>query len=264
MILSKIISLLKGKSHANGTRVDSSARKPGKCGGFHSFAAQSERAVSDLRGLANLTEALADERSRNAHSDSRDPVLVESELLLAAAQESGMLVKAVGGDPRAPRVSEAQERISLRTGESEVYWDAAHNQYLKIKNPFAKAHLKKHPITEAIYEHVVHNILFPECPLNFKGITSDNGEARFVFTQAAVCADRRPTDAQIAAHLSSLGLQPEGRYAFGNELLFVTDVGENSDNVLLGDDDKLYFIDPIIGFKKPALKLINDLIKEPA
>ena len=113
MILSKIISLLKGKSHANGTRVDSSARKPGKCGGFHSFAAQSERAVSDLRGLANLTEALADERSRNAHSDSRDPVLVESELLLAAAQESGMLVKAVGGDSQAPRVSEAQNESSF-------------------------------------------------------------------------------------------------------------------------------------------------------
>ena len=58
----------------------------------------------------------------------------------------------------------------------------------------------------------------------------------------------------------TLGLEKAGRYEFGNELLFVTDVGQDGDNVLLGDDDKLYFIDPIIGFKVPARELIDNLI----
>ena len=40
---------------------------------------------------------------------------------------------------------------------------------------------------------------------------------------------------------------------FGNEFLFVTDVGQDGDNVLLDDDGAIRFIDPIIGFKPPLL-----------
>ena len=132
--------------------------------------------------------------------------------------------------------------------------------YYKIKNPFAKSHLKRHDIRDAIYEHVVHNILFPETALQFLGVCADGCEARLIYSQNAVRTERRPNDEQIEKHLASLGLAREGRYAFGNELLFVTDVGQDGDNVLLGDDDKLYFIDPIIGFKVPARELIDKLI----
>ena len=82
-----------------------------------------------------------------------------------------------------------------------------------------------------------------------------------IYCQNAVRTERRPNDEQIEKHLASMGLTREGRYAYGNELLFVTDVGQDGDNVLLGDDDKLYFIDPIIGFKVPARELINDFIE---
>ena len=65
---------------------------------------------------------------------------------------------------------------------------------------------------------------------------------------------------QIAAHLAALGLKPEDRYFFGNDLLAVTDVSAQSDNVLLDDAGQLRFIDPLIRLKNPALDVIKELI----
>ena len=198
-----------------------------------------------------LEKALADERSRDIGSESSDPVLRESRCLIAAAKAVDCLfdAKAIPGT-----------RYSVRTGESEVRMVQSEQMYYKIKNPFAKSHLKQHDIRDAIYEHIVHNILFPEAKLHFLGVCEDGREARLIYRQNAIRTERRPNDEQIEKHLASLGLVREGRYVFGNELLFVTDVGQDGDNVLLGDDDRLYFIDPIIGFKVPARELIDSLI----
>ena len=126
--------------------------------------------------------------------------------------------------------------------------------YYKIKDPFAKLHLKKHPPKYVLFEHVVHNILFPDCRLEFLGVAENLHEARLVFRQNAIRADVRPDDNQISEYLCRLGLRPEGRYAFGNEYVFVTDVGQDGDNVLLDDNGQLRFIDPILGFKQPLLQ----------
>ena len=84
-----------------------------------------------------------------------------------------------------------------------------------------------------------------------------------MYRQKAVRSDKRPDDRQIAACLSEIGLQPEGRYAFGNDYVFVTDVGQDGDNVLLDDNGQLRFIDPILGFKQPLLqKLSATLVDE--
>ena len=56
-----------------------------------------------------------------------------------------------------------------------------------------------------------------------------------------------------------MGLLPEGRYSFGNNWVFVTDVGQDSDNVLLDDDGRLRFIDPILGFKPPLQDKLSDI-----
>lgn len=153
-------------------------------------------------------------------------------------------------------------RYTIRTGESEVRLVQREQIYYKIKNPFAKAHLKKHPIEFALFEHVVHNILFPDCGLDFLGIAEDVHEARIVYRQKAVRSDMRPDDKQIAEYLSQIGLQPEGRYSFGNDFLFVTDVGQDGDNVLLDDEGDLRFIDPIIGFKQPLQNLLTTVLKD--
>jgi len=217
----------------------------------HSFASRKESALSDLRSLAVLEEALAHERSRVTDCDQTDSVVNESRLLIAAARSSGLFYDV----SNIPGV-----RISLRTGESSVFWNAAEQAYFKIKNPFAKAHLKKHSLSDMLYEHVVHNILFPETRLEFLGIGEELREARFVFRQRAIQSDRRPTDEQIAQALATLGFHPEGRHSFGDSRLFVTDVLASSDNVLLGDDGRSYFIDPIIGFKRPGREVIKSLI----
>ena len=122
--------------------------------------------------------------------------------------------------------------------------------YFKLKNPFAKIHLKKHPVQYALYEHIVHNILFHACPLEFLGVAEVLREARFVFRQKAVRSADRPNDETIAKFLSRIGLRPAERYCFGNDYLFVTDVGQDSDNVLQDIEGRLCFIDPIIGFRE--------------
>ena len=161
-----------------------------------------------------LEEALANERSRDIGGEPSDPVLRESDCLIVAAKVANCLLEAK---------SVPGTRYSVRTGESEVRMVQNEQMYYKIKNPFAKSHLKRHDIRESIYEHVVHNILFPETALQFLGVCADGREARLVYRQNAVRTERRPTDEQIAIYLASLGLERAGRYEFGNELLFVTD-----------------------------------------
>ncbi len=78
--------------------------------------------------------------------------------------------------------------------------------------------------------------------------------------KCAVRSESRPDDRQIADVLARMGLHSEGRYEFGNDFLFVTDVGQDGDNVLLDDDNKLRFIDPIIGFKPPLLQKLRNAL----
>ena len=127
------------------------------------------------------------------------------------------------------------ELVSKRTGESEVYFNAAERAYYKVKWPAAKAHIKHTTERDWLYEHIIHNILFPDTAYEFIGITEEVGELKLLLRQQEVPSESFPTDAQIAAHLASLGLTPEDRYFYGNDLLAVTDVSASSDNVLLDD-----------------------------
>lgn len=180
---------------------------------------------------------------------SADPICRESRALIAAAKSVGRFLN----------ISEIPgSRYTIRTGESEVRFVQSDRQFYKIKNPFAKLHLKKHPPSFVLFEHIAHNILFPDCRLEFLGVTEGCHEARLVFRQCAVRSSLRPNDGQIAEALWQLGLVPEARYAFGNDAVFVTDVGQDGDNVLLDDSGILRFIDPIVGFKEPAQKMLAD------
>ena len=245
-----ITRLLKGGSHAR--RVEKTA--PGRCGHerriLDSIPSVREHAVSDIRGIGVLARACAAQRGGDTGEMPSDPIRREGLALIAAAKRTGCFV-AVQDVPGT--------RYTIRSGESEVRMSQKEQVYYKIKNPFAKLHLKKHPPEYALYEHVIHNILFPDCRMDFLGVAEDCHEARLVFRQNAVRADARPDDRQIAEHLHRLGLLPEGRYSFGNDWLFITDVGQDSDNVLLDDDGNLRFIDPILGFKPPLQNRLSDI-----
>lgn len=56
--------------------------------------------------------------------------------------------------------------------------------------------------------------------------------------------------------IGGLGLKIENRYYYANEYIAITDVSAESDNVLC-DNEHLYFIDPIIKFKRPAITVLR-------
>lgn len=251
-IFKSITRWFKGACHAGKTENRLSGRAGDERRILHTLAAIRENARADLRGIGMLAAGCAAQRSGNPGPLPEDPLRRESRTLIAAAKRTGCFLdlSAVPGT-----------RYTIRSGESEVRFLQDLQLYHKIKNPFAKCHVKRHPPEYVLFEHVVHNILFPDCRLEFLGIAEELREARIVYSQNAVRSETRPDDAQIAAHLArELGLRPEDRYAFGNEYVFVTDVGQDGDNVLVDDAGELRFIDPIIGFKPPLIPLLDEAL----
>ena len=249
-IFNSILLKLKGGRNAEGTVRTVSGGGEGERRVIHSIAAVCKQAVCDCRGLGVLARAYADERGRDSGQMPSDSIRRESRALIDAAKHVGCFVD---------RTAVPGTRYTIRTGESEVRLVQKDGLYYKIKNPFAKQNLKRHPAEYMLFEHVVHNILFPDCRLDFLGVTEDFHEARLVFRQVAVRSDTRPDEKMIEHDLSERGLFPEGRYDFGNEYVKVTDVGQDGDNVLLDDAGFLRFIDPIIGFKPPLLEKLDDV-----
>ncbi len=247
-ILSTLINLFKGGDHAGRTEKSVSGGDGRERRILHSIPSIRERAISDICGIRMLATACADERSRDTGQMPPDPIRRESNALTAAAKRTGCFVE---------KASIPGTRYTIRTGESEVRLVQREQLYYKVKNPFSKLHLKKHPPEYVLFDHVIHNILFPDCRLEFLGVAEEVHEARLVFRQKAVRSDARPDDRQISGHLGRLGLRSEGRYAFANDYVIVTDVGQDGDNVLLDDDGQLRFIDPILGFKQPLLQELS-------
>ena len=214
----------------------------------------STRALEDARGRSDIRmfeEGL--ESSRSSHSDDSERTRreAESERLVGIAKENGLYIP----------IKETEtlgDRIPKRTGESTVYINDETGEVYKVKDPYAKAAMKSIEPEDAIREHFVHNILFPETQYRLKGISEEFGEVRIVLSQKFVDAVQRPTREQVVETLREKGLYPESNYAFGNDYVSVMDV--EGDNVLIGEDGTLYFIDPIIKFKKSAEEVIENLL----
>lgn len=222
-------------------------------GGVHRFASARESAVSDCRRIRMLEEALAAQHLRVGEHGEGDSVRLASDRLIAAARETG--------DYIAPDLAASFGELKRKqSGESAVYFDAKAGVFTKVKNPAAKSVLKHTTPSDWLYEHIVHNILFPESRYEFKGITEELHEARIVLVQKAVSTERRASDAQVEEILRGMGLMPEDRFFFGNEVLAVTDVGVRGDNVLVDDNGGVCFIDPLIRLKKPAKEVIKALV----
>ena len=245
----RLMRILKGEKNADGIEGSLSGGSGRECRDLHKVDAAVKRALSDFGGIRVLADACAYERGRNPRAESSDPICEESRALIAASKRVGcfMDAEAVPGT-----------RYSIRTGESEVRFLQSERVYYKVKDPFAKAHLKKHSARFALYEHIVHNILFPDCSLELIGVAEVMREARLVYRQKAVRSGDRPTDSAISEHLRRLGLPPMERYCFGNDFLFVTDVGQDSDNVLQGANGEILFIDPIVGFRDPLCSRLSE------
>ena len=206
---------------------------------------------SDIRVFEQGLESSHGAHSHDSERARRD---AESERLVDIAKKNNLYIPLKDTESLGTKVQK-------RTGESVVYVDKETGRVFKVKDPYAKSAMKAGVEPEdAIYEHIVHNLVFPEAPYKFVGISDKFGDVRIVLSQDYLPSVASPTKAQIAEALASKGLLPENAYSFGNDLISVTDV--EGDNVLLGEDGTVYFIDPIIRFKKPVQEVIESLSAE--
>lgn len=176
---------------------------------------------------------------------------VESDRLISVARECNMFVDKNEWE-------NLGERKRLPSGESIVYLNDDETKVIKVRDPFAKSALKQLHSHDAIYEHLIHNILFPDTRYEFLGISSDVDGVRFILSQKYISHSFRTVSQEdIDSYLiKNLGLNKEDQYFYGNDYVAVTDVSAHSDNVLT-DGTHLFFIDPIIKLKRPAIEVLD-------
>ena len=214
-------------------------------------ATQEVLGASNRGDIRVLEEGLDTSYREYSEYSERTRRTTESERLVSLAKQHGLFIPA-------EVTKTLTGKYPKRTGESVVYIDTAAGKVTKVKDPYAKAAMKSGVQPEdAAFEHLVHNLLFPETAYTLEGISEEMGDVRIVLSQDFIQNYDQPTKEKIAEALAARGLFPEDNYSFGNELVSVTDV--EGDNVLLGEDGTVYFIDPIIRFKKPLREILAAL-----
>lgn len=234
-----------------GLEQTSDVGRKGDSTGVADDATQEVLGASNRGDIRVLEEGLDTSYSAYSDDSERTRRTAESERLVSLAKQHGLFIPA-------EVIKTLTGKVAKRTGESVVYIDTAAGKVTKVKDPYAKAAMKSGVQPEdAAFEHRVHNLLFPETAYTLEGISEEMGDVRIVLSQDFIQNYDQPTKEQIAEALAARGLFPEDNYSFGNELVSVTDV--EGDNVLLGEDGTVYFIDPIIRFKKPLREILAAL-----
>ena len=234
-----------------GLEQTSDVGRKGNSTGVADDATQEVLGASNRGDLRVLEEGLDTSYREYSEYSERTRRTAESERLVNIAKQHGLFIPA-------EVTKTLTDKYPKRTGESVVYIDKAAGKVTKIKDPYAKSAMKSGVQPEdAAFEHLVHNLLFPETAYTLEGISEEMGDVRIVLSQDFIQNYHQPTKEQIAEALAARGLFPEDNYSFGNELVSVTDV--EGDNVLLGEDGTVYFIDPIIRFKKPLREILAAL-----
>ncbi len=234
-----------------GLEQTSDVGRKGDSTGVADDATQEVLGASNRGDIRVFEEGLDTSYREYSEYSERTRRTTESERLVSLAKQHGLFIPA-------EVTKTLTDKVGKRTGESVVYIDKAAGKVTKVKDPYAKSAMKSGVQPEdAAFEHLVHNLLFPETAYTFEGISEEMGDVRIVLSQDFIQNYEQPTKEQIAEALAARGLFPEDNYSFGNELVSVTDV--EGDNVLLGEDGTVYFIDPIIRFKKPLREILAAL-----
>ena len=206
--------------------------------------------------IGSLAEGLAAERSGDRSRSQRADEEAVGHQIIENAKKSGVFIDR-------STLNSFGERVRKPSGESVVYVDKPNNRVVKVKDPYAKDNLKGHAASDALYEHIVHNLLFPNTQYRLIGISDDSvGDVRFVLEQDIIDRSIPATQQDIDWYLiNELGLtKVEKPYLhYENDYYSITDVDASGDNVFLDGEGAICFIDPIIKFKKPAQEIINFL-----
>ena len=131
---------------------------------------------------------------------------------------------------------------SDRGSENEVYVNNETQTVYKL-NDFRYSDDNLMPFFERIR---IHNKLFYHCSYEMIGMAENqSGKPCAVLTQPYILAEREASEDEISEELLRLGFHPEmeGEY-FSNGYFDIFDASPN--NVLMGIDGHLYFIDTII------------------
>jgi len=210
------------------------------------------QADSDRSDIRVFEARIPSQRYGDNEQGERDAAIAESVRLIKLAKENGLYIPKNQWD-------NFGDRKRLPSGESIVYLSRDGKYITKVRNPFAKAAIKQLRASDIIYEHLVHNILFPSTRYTFVGISEDIDGIRIILRQNYIpLTFISPSQKQIDKYIkSNLSLADEGYHFYGNNYISITDVVAEGDNVLIGDGDILYFIDPIIRLKKTALQVLD-------
>ena len=224
---------------------------------YRDSSATTRQEVSNSSGIGMFTAGLSDELWRDCETEQKNLQGRESDRLIDLAKEHNIFFSL-------NECKKFGERVRERSGESIVYFNEETKKYTKLKDPYAKAPIKNISAYDAIYEPIIHNLIFPNVTYTFKGITEDIEGVRIILEQDAV--DPHFTNlSQEEVHKfleEELGLKKEDNYFYGNDYYAITDINPvESDNVMRGDDGELYFIDPLIRLKKPAPDVIRYLLE---
>jgi hypothetical protein len=130
---------------------------------------------------------------------------------------------------------------SDRGSENEVY-ASLDSRFVYKLNDFRYSDDNLSPFFERI---TVHNQLFPDCEYTFLGFAENrDGKTCAVLRQPFILSQREATQQEIDEELIQLGFHKELDGYFTNGVNDIFDAVPN--NVLMGDDGHLYFIDTII------------------
>ena len=117
-----------------------------------------------------LAETLSNELLRASQHGERDSVRELTAATVNAAKPLGLY-----------RPYESLKTLGdikcRRSGESEVFSSADNASIIKVKDPTAKESIKRTTPTDWFYEHIIHNILFPDAAHKFS--VNDLREAGF-------------------------------------------------------------------------------------
>lgn len=226
-------------------------REQHPCFSVHQVTTPSGQGDCDKSSIRVFEKELAAQSHRDWTSCSRNAQECFSSLIISIAKQNNLYLSP-------DDCNNLGELLLIRSGESQVYENTAQGLIYKVRDPFAKLHLKSQRLEDVLYEHIVHNVLFPTAHYNFIGISESIDTLRIVYSQKLFYNLNTPTQEQIDNYLASLGLIKNGYY-YENDFIAITDVSAQSDNVLLDDSNNLIFIDPIIKLKKPANEVLEHL-----
>lgn len=133
--------------------------------------------------------------------------------------------------------------FSDRGSENEVYLSIENNAIVYKLNDFRYSDDNLSQFFERIR---IHNVYFPDCAYKLIGFgTNRANKVCAILTQPFIVAIREATESEIAQELQNMGFRAEldGEY-FSNGQYDIFDALPN--NVLVGTDGHLYFIDTII------------------